>query len=69
MNNEETEREPEETSLQQRKAKTDSQGEPATENYAEHLARVTLNPDSSKALLKARYKARHNAEHDDTDTD
>ena len=65
-------REPEEISLQERKDETDSQGEPSTESYAEHLARVTPNADSSKALLKARYKARHDAEqdadHNKTDT-
>jgi hypothetical protein len=52
---------------QERKEETDSQDDPATENYAEHLARVMPDADSSKALLKARYKALHDAEHDDTD--
>jgi len=73
LDDKKTGREPEKTSLQEREEDTDSRGEPSTENYAEHLARVTPNADSSKALLKARYKARHDAEqdanHDDTDTD
>lgn len=58
---------PGETSLRERKEETDSQADPATENYAEHLARVTPDADSSKALLKARYKALHHPEDDHAD--
>jgi hypothetical protein len=68
VNNKKPGRAPGEISLQERKEETDSQDEPPTENYAEHLARVMPDADSSKALLKARYKALHDAE-DDTDTD
>ncbi len=68
MNNKKPGHAPGEMSLQERREKTDSQGEPTTENFAEHLTRVTPNADSSKALLKARYKALHDVEHD-TDHD
>jgi hypothetical protein len=50
-----------ETALQKRKEET--------ENYAEHLARVTPDANSSKALLQARFKELHDIEHDDTNTD
>jgi len=67
VNNKKPGHAPGEMLLQERREKTDSQGEPTTENFAEHLTRVTPNADSSKALLKARYKALHHPEDDHAD--
>jgi hypothetical protein len=68
MSNKKTGRAPGDISPEEHAKKSDTRDEPATENYAEHLARVTPDPECSKALLKARYKALHDAEHSGTDT-
>lgn len=42
-------------------------GRQAGEGYAEHLARVRLDADHSKALLQAQYRSLHAATHSHTD--